>query len=282
MKRTMSMAEAAFEDASDKANEVVDNATSEASGADGAASGGESMGAETSMDGSVLDEMSAKARILIGYSQITGFTDSVFTVPWPESFKSVTGTLRALNADVMAIFGGLACTLQSDFASAFVEHMLVLPTVLVLCLLAFAFAVKAKIGTKPRTDGKTCSRATMKPRVFKVISFMVFLLYPGLAVRLFTWFKCAEIDGSFYLEADHRMLCYEGEWNGWLVMVLLLIGIYVLGVPLGLLWVLRKKHKQKQLDDDDVKLMFGSLYLRYERQYYYWEVVELFKKFLPV
>ena len=104
---------------------------------------------------------------------------SVFTVPWPEAFTGLTGALRALNADFMALFGGLACTLQSDFTSAFVEHMLVLPAVLLICLLAYGCAakfaveskgakVKSKGGAKvwETADGKTCTRATMKPRVF--------------------------------------------------------------------------------------------------------------------
>ena len=48
----------------------------------------------------------------------------------------------------------------------------------------------------------------------------------------------------------------------------MLIGIYVLGVPLGLLYVLRKRKRAGRLDDDDVKLTLGSLYMRYERKYY--------------
>ena len=104
---------------------------------------------------------------------------------------------------------------------------------------AAAATAKAK-AARPWDKPCTYTTGSAQTRIFKVVSFLVFLLYPGLSVRLFSWFKCHEVDGTFYLVADYRIKCFEGDWTGYyLPIVLLFIGVYVVGVPVGLVWLLR-------------------------------------------
>ena len=54
--------------------------------------------------------------------------------------------------------------------------------------------------------------------------------------------------------------------------------VYVLGIPLGSLCILYRRHGT--LNDPSTLAVFGSLYLAYERPYWYWESVEMVKKMI--
>ena len=212
--------------AQEEGESAADDAASAAAGGGGAYDDADSD--LSAIDTSVLEGLTHKFKIFVGYGQITGFVDSVFTIKWPAAFTDLTAQLRSLNADIMGILGGLACTLSSDFAEGFIELMLVIPSVLAVCGAAYGVAVVAFVGKK-RKDGKPeVTKASAQTRVFKFISFIIFLMYPGIAVRLFTWFKCTKVGDKFYLDADYNIVCFEsGTWMSYFPLVLILIGVYV-------------------------------------------------------
>merc|ERR1712100_549626 len=75
------------------------------------------------------------------------------------------------------------------------------------------------------------TRTSVQNRVYKGVSFIAFLMYPGLSTRLFQFFKCREMQGSFYLEADYRVQCYEGSWNAMMILAIAGMALYVFGIP---------------------------------------------------
>ena len=136
---------------------------------------------------SAIEEIKSKFKILIGYFQITGFTDSVFSIKWPTAFTDATATMRALNADVMGFVGGVACTLHTDFAQGFVELMLVIPAVCLVCWLAYLAACRFKVGKKLKDGSPACTKESANTRVFKIISFVVFLMpVDDFGIRVFS------------------------------------------------------------------------------------------------
>ena len=51
-------------------------------------------------------------------------------------------------------------------------------------------------------------------KVFQASFMLLFVAYPGVALKIMRMFKCRLIEGQYWLEADMRLLCYTGEWAG--------------------------------------------------------------------
>ena len=68
---------------------------------------------------------------------------------------------------------------------------------------------------------------------------------------------------------DRSIECYTSEWaTTYLPAVIFFILIFVIGVPVGLIYMLKKS----DLEDIHTRRKFGALYLNYEPQYWYWPV----------
>ena len=121
-------------------------------------------------------------------------------------------------------------------------------------------------------------------RMLKYFNLVLFVVYPGLTVRIFRLFKCEAVMGgaSTVLEADPSIVCGEDDWNGMKYTAYVFIVLYVVGIPLGTLMVLRKnraalwdtKHKYH------IYMMnaYGNLFEPYKERFYYWDVIEMNRK----
>merc|ERR1711898_53725 len=58
----------------------------------------------------------------------------------------------------------------------------------------------------------------------------------------------------------------------------LCIFLYVIGIPFLSIYILYKR--KTKLEDAKTMALYGSLYLAYERPYWYWESVEMLKKII--
>ena len=69
-----------------------------------------------------------------------------------------------------------------------------------------------------RTSAVDVVRETLQAidwnKIFKVSFMLLFVAYPGVALKIMRMFKCRLIEGQYWLEADMRLLCYTGEWAG--------------------------------------------------------------------
>jgi hypothetical protein len=119
----------------------------------------------------------------------------------------------------------------------------------------------------------------------RFINMIVFLIYPGLSVKIFTIFKCIELDkGTYYLMQDLSVRCYDSNWNAAAAVAAICIIVYVIGIP-AVTFFLLHRNKDTILDgtaeeQDALKKIYGSLYNQYEGRYYWWEVAEMIKKML--
>ena len=114
---------------------------------------------------------------------------------------------------------------------------------------------------------------------------LLFIVYPGLTVQVFSLFKCVEIKvNEFVLEVDPGIQCYDEVWFGMSYAAYTFMIIYVLGIPLGTYIALRL-HKNALWDKTDkyhVYYMsaFGNLYEPYLHKYYYWDVIDMMRKMI--
>ena len=111
--------------------------------------------------------------------------------------------------------------------------------------------------------------------------FMVlFMAYPAVSLKIFSLFRCTEIEGVWYLAKDMRLVCYTSQWSALAFYAVVMIIVYVLGLPLAISVILIRHRKHLHAHSDKgtaTRHMFGFLYLPYKGADY-WEVEELIRR----
>ena len=130
-------------------------------------------------------------------------------------------------------------------------------------------------------------RAAQKQRFLKQALTILLIMYPGICTRIFQVLKCKTIGGvAEVLQADFSIVCGgAGVQDGRpLEIVVLFMGLYVVGLPLGILIALKCNrahlydvHSPKH---DAVNDEYGTLYNQYEEKFWWYEIVVLVKKML--
>ena len=195
------------------------------------------------------DHVIRQARILIGYYQILSHLDLTFDVPWPEQFLSFIKFFSSLiNIDVEAILRFFdVCRLSISFLKAFYIHMLVLPTFLLILAVAAASAsvIKRIYNCIHKEKRSTEKQGSVIERSIASIMFVIFLIYPGLTVRIFRIFRCQQLgaNGEWYLNADYSVVCYEGEHRVAMNWAFFYAPLYVVGIPVIMLFELWRHRK---------------------------------------
>ena len=121
--------------------------------------------------------------------------------------------------DMQIIFGTVdVCNLTVPFLDAFYMHMMVLPIFLAILLLAAFTAICIK---KTRSLCRKHTKQHKQKNTWNIIfdrattsfMFMVFLIYPGLTVRIFRVLRCEKLgaQNEFYLSADYSVECMQGR-----------------------------------------------------------------------
>ena len=73
--------------------------------------------------------------------------------------------------------------------------------------------------------------------------------------------------------------CYTPQWTGISVLAICVLVLFSVGIPIANAAILYKL-RHKLYDDDDVKKLFGTLYVDYKKEYYYFESVMMTFKLL--
>ena len=103
----------------------------------------------------------------------------------------------------------------------------------------------------------------------------MFLLYPSLGGKLFSVFRCLRIYNTSYFLPSMEYKCYEGHHAVLLLLTFIFIGLYILGIPTCIYYILENKEKLQEKATLD---LYGSLYSQYQPEYWYWEIIEMLRK----
>ena len=100
------------------------------------------------------------------------------------------------------------------------------------------------------------------PRFIAVLVFVLFGIYPTLVKSIFSIFRCSEvISGKQYLEDDYSVQCWVG-WHPTFALAAVLCGVvYLFGIPLGIVMILRKN--RHRLTEPRFISTFGFVYRGY-------------------
>ncbi len=103
----------------------------------------------------------------------------------------------------------------------------------------------------------------------------------GVSLKILRLFRCREIDGVSWLEADMRLQCYTTEWTGYAIYGVIMCVVYVFGLPLLVsILLFRRRHALFGADAAATANLaaFGFLYEDYGPSAWLWEVEELLRK----
>ena len=118
-------------------------------------------------------------------------------------------------------------------------------------------------------------RAKADGRLF----LLIFLIYPGLTNKIFEGFSCRAIgESASIMESDYAVSCESTEYESIRRMCLLLTLLWPVGVPSYLLWSMGRVRSKILDDDTDTMRKYRFALGDYDRQHWYWEVVELSRK----
>ena len=225
------------------------------------------------------ESLGNRIRILIGYIQITAALVFSFDVPWPPFTKALLLSLTFINFNFIVWVAPLdPCLLDTSFLDQCLFHMMVIPCCSVIILIASLLS-------------RVCKKSSIVwPKAKSVLVSLVFLLYPGIVTRVFTFCKCKRIGDKSYLVADYNVVCWEGEHEFMSLIMFGCMGVYVIGIPLGSVLILyMNKCLLFPAEDADEELstksatfaeIYGALYLAYEPKYWYFEGIVMIQKAL--
>jgi hypothetical protein len=250
-----------------------------------------------------------KFKILIGLFQVSTQFVGTFDIAWPRRFTEVQDSFSWLNLDLPH----LGCMVDLNYADKFLSAVLA-----PICVLApfVASAVACSLwfaaSGRPRRDGATGELDTVlhtRNLCHKVCLYLLFLVYPATSSSVLKMFHCSTLqNGRSYLAVDMSVECSGaapvrtqllGDAHGYSFyrgLAVFFIGVYPIGVPLLfflVLWCKRDRlhvaaeageggagagEGEHALANRDVEEEFGFLYAGYEQRYWWWEVVECFRK----
>lgn len=210
-------------------------------------------------------KMFGQIKILLAFVQILGSMPGVMdSVPWGSPFTELTLPLSFVNLDFMGLLRFSACELSVSFLQSFAVHMVLPPLVMLSILCAWGLSNAC---CKPRT--KTAQQHR-RANAFKLVILAVLLLYPGVCSKAFQVLRCTSIDGveGRVLAVDFAVECWQGRHSVYVLVDVFCILLYVIGIPLFMLFLLRRKRAalwdESHPEHRDVLFELGGLYSMYE------------------
>ena len=107
------------------------------------------------------------------------------------------------------------------------------------------------------------------------------ILQPTIVNAMMKILTCREIDGTYYILNNYNYEC-RNEENTWYIFAISLPSLFVWGVMYQILNLSRILRYRKALDAENVRTRIGFLYNFYRKKYYYWEFVEIYKKYIII
>ena len=116
-------------------------------------------------------------------------------------------------------------------------------------------------------------------RPLRLTFMFLFVVYGPVSLLLMRMFDCVDVAGTSWLAADYRLACYDAEWSGYAVYAIVMMVLFVAGLPLTILGIL-VRNRGMLFVDAGVKERWGFLYETYGDTAWWWEVEELLRKLL--
>ena len=220
---------------------------------------------------------------------------SSFDIPWTPALSTLFDALSVFNLDLDAIhFRCAGGDRGFDFADMWIVQMLIPVLYLVFCvvhlsqgLLFHELAKRAlpptgimlSFGWRPRRDfsPNRLMQAYVSPGLF----FLNMYFIGGISTS-FKMLSCRDDGaGASFVRSAPSIQCWEGDHISLAAGAIVAVALYGGGLPLIYAWVLYRI-VPKYGRNSSISRAYGFLYTRFEPDYWYHELVNLFRKLLFV
>jgi hypothetical protein len=147
---------------------------------------------------------------------------------------------------------------------------LVLPLFGTCVLLAFAGGAVIRLRDSPELLGSVIDKLVGR------FVFMLMFLYAMVSQKALSIFVCIHIGDAYWLEADVRQQCYTDTWAFYATLATGAIFLYIIGIPLGLFWILYMN--RNSLTGSREVVRYGILYEGFLVSFYWGEIIEMLRK----
>ena len=106
---------------------------------------------------------------------------------------------------------------------------------------------------------------------------LVYFEQPGILANLSSMLGCETIGNNSYLVKDYNFICDDETYKTY-SYILVMPGLIIWGLIFPLMVLGLLINSRKTLHDKKTKMMLGFFYCPYKRQYYFWEIVQIFFK----
>jgi Ca2+-binding EF-hand superfamily protein len=214
-----------------------------------------------------LEDLQAQCKIITSHLQVMSNFKASISITWPSIFGQVCAFCAIFNIDLVAVLG-LDCVAALGFYTKLVQTFLLPLAALGLVGILYTMMVFAEA---------KADEGTAATWAWKKVMLTTFFFYPGTSQVMLQTFKCREIDGQHYLEADLTELCYTNEWSAHAVVAVMGLLTFSLGVPL-FNYLLLQRNRHKLFTGEKFHDRFGFIYIRYEAAYFWFELCEMLRK----
>jgi hypothetical protein len=231
--------------------------------------------------GRARQEAMGAVGVLITMIQINVTIPLNIDVDWPDAIVDLCKTLSFFNVDFGALFGSFACAGDYDFYYL-LDHSFVICSVMVFFMPAVLLLVRFFDGLKGGTLIVPGSRVDrFQDYVWSIFIFASFLVFPGITATTFRTFKCQTLAGHSYLATDLSLSCEDALHDEYVGRAMYGVIVFTVGIPATFLYLLRTSHRKGtlQADKKNVKRI-GFLYTKYREEVWYWELIEMMRKFM--
>jgi hypothetical protein len=222
-----------------------------------------------------------KLKIMLGFAQVVTNVATGLEVRWPESFKKMVSYLNPVNIDLFQ-FSSVGCMTTTTYYDKLVA-MIMVPIVSFVCIFCFYLGPKT-IKEWGNHEGIKLARR----KTWKLVLFMLFLVYPTISSVVLRTFVCKPIqtlneetwtiEEKSFLRADFSIVCGEGAYPSYAALAGIFTVLYPIGIPAFFFGMLYKY--RYRLDETGIRAQLGFLYDAYTRDMWWFEMLDLGHKLL--
>ena len=240
-----------------------------------------------------------KLKIAFSFYQISTKVGETYMVVYPPSVETILDFLSFVSLELDGLGLPLACVSLGSFRAK-LFFIMGAPVGLLLLAAVVGWARHNRVAVRQALEGRSGSYLmdTLKHSAFKALPMMLrvtFLAFPAVSSLAFKAFQCDDLDasdgapGPAVMSADLSVVCWDeqgvhtDEYVGIVQLAWLAIVLYPLCVPFVyclLFWKVR--HAVWSDTQSPLSEAISFLTDDYEAAFFFWELVESYKKLLLV
>ncbi|KAL3930332.1 MAG: hypothetical protein SGPRY_001582 [Prymnesium sp.] len=217
-----------------------------------------------------------KLKIVVGFYLIAGVIDDVYEVEMPPEAKQLLSFFYVcVSFGFTGIDQLLECLNLYGYVARLTAYMLTPPLIAIIIVLLSAGYM--------RLQGTLSGAATLAQFASPYLLLLLFLTYPIVSRMAFSGFSCYEFTSSAWLKADVAIECYTSSHRAVQALASAAIVLYPLSL-LILTGALLLKARISIIAERPTPLStaISFLHREYKPHMYWWELVEMLRRFVLV